>query len=143
MVHNGIEYGLLQAYAEGFALLRHGAFPLDLPGIARLWNRGSVVRSWILELAHRALQQDPGLDAVRGHVEDSGEGRWTVQEAIELGIPTPAIAAALWSRFRSRTEENFSDKVIAALRREFGGHAVKPREASCAATADRPDCASS
>ncbi len=125
MVHNGIEYGLLQAYAEGFALLDAAPFPLDLAAIAELWNHGSVVRSWLLELTHRALQKDPRLVAIQGYVDDSGEGRWTVQEAMARGVSVPAIAAALWARFRSRQSETFGDKVIAALRREFGGHAVK------------------
>ncbi len=127
MVHNGIEYGMLQAYAEGFALLNASPFKLDLAEISGLWNQGSVVRSWLLDLAHRALEKDPKLSSIKGYVEDSGEGRWTVQEAIELGIPAPVITASLFARFRSREEEDFGDKLIAALRNEFGGHAVKKK----------------
>jgi 6-phosphogluconate dehydrogenase len=127
MIHNGIEYGMLQAYAEGYELL-HGSnrFSLDLHQIAALWNRGSVVRSWMNELAERAFAGDPALEGLRDYVEDSGEGRWTVQEGIDLAIPTPVIALSLMARFRSRQEESFGAKVIAALRREFGGHKVKP-----------------
>jgi 6-phosphogluconate dehydrogenase len=126
MIHNGIEYGMLQAYAEGYELLHASKqFSLDLAQIAALWNRGSVVRSWMNELAERAFAGDPSLEALRGYVEDSGEGRWTVQEGIDLAVPTPVIALALMARFRSRQDESFGAKVIAALRREFGGHAVK------------------
>lgn len=125
MIHNGIEYGLLQAYAEGFELLEMAQFDLDLHRIARLWNRGSVVRSWLLELLEGALAKDPQLDSIKGYVEDSGEGRWTLQEAIDLAVPMPVIAASLFARFRSRQEDSFAAKVIAALRREFGGHAVQ------------------
>jgi 6-phosphogluconate dehydrogenase len=125
MVHNGIEYGLLQAYAEGFELLHASAYELDLAQLARLWNRGSVVRSWLLELTEKALAADPDLASVRGYVEDSGEGRWTVLEAVERGVPLPVISLSLLTRFRSQQDESFSAKVIAALRREFGGHAVK------------------
>jgi len=125
MVHNGIEYGLLQAYAEGFELLHASPYELDLGQLARLWNRGSVVRSWLLELLENALAADPGLPSVKGYVEDSGEGRWTVLEAVERGVPLPVISLSLLTRFRSRQEDSFSAKVIAALRREFGGHAVK------------------
>lgn len=126
MIHNGIEYGMLQAYAEGYELL-HGSkrFSLDLHQIAAVWNRGSVVRSWMNELAERAFAGDPALEGLKGYVEDSGEGRWTVQEGIDLAIPTPVIALSLMARFRSRQEESFGAKVIAALRREFGGHKVK------------------
>lgn len=126
MIHNGIEYGMLQAYAEGYELL-HGStrFSLDLHQIAAVWNRGSVVRSWMNELAERAFAGDPSLEGLKGYVEDSGEGRWTVQEGIDLAIPTPVIALSLMARFRSRQEESFGAKVIAALRREFGGHKVK------------------
>ena len=125
MVHNGIEYGLLQAYAEGFALLRSAPAPMDARAIARLWNHGSVVRSWLLELAERALEHDPDLSQLKGYVHDSGEGRWIVQEAVELGIPIPVIAHSLFARFRSRMDEAFSDQFIAALRHQFGGHAVR------------------
>jgi 6-phosphogluconate dehydrogenase len=125
MVHNGIEYGLMQAYAEGFELLQaSGDFDLDLHQIAALWNEGSVVRSWLLELLERALAEDPGLEGVRGYVEDSGEGRWTVHEAIDAAVPLPAITLALFARFASRQDESFAAKVNAALRGQFGGHRI-------------------
>jgi 6-phosphogluconate dehydrogenase len=126
MVHNGIEYGMLQAYGEGFAILHASAFRLDLPAISTLWNHGSVVRSWLLELAERAFAADPDLKTIRGYVEDSGEGRWTVQEAIDRNVPAPVITLSLLQRLRSREDEDFGDKVIAALRNQFGGHAVRP-----------------
>lgn len=125
MIHNGIEYGMLQAYAEGFELLHASDFKLDLPAIAHLWNQGSVVRSWLLELAQRAFAHDPELDGIRDYVEDSGEGRWTVAEAIDKDVPAPVITLALLARLRSRQSSSFGAKVIAALRAEFGGHAVK------------------
>jgi len=125
MVHNGIEYGLLQAYAEGFELLAASKYNLDLQRIAALWNRGSVVRSWLLELAERALEKDPTLSSIRGYVEDSGEGRWTVFEAIAHDVPATALAHSLFARFRSRQDDPFGAKLIAALRQEFGGHAVR------------------
>jgi 6-phosphogluconate dehydrogenase len=126
MVHNGIEYGLMQAYAEGFELLRGiEDFELDLGQVAALWQHGSVVRSWLLELLERAFEEDPDLEQIRGYVEDSGEGRWTVHEAIEAAVPVPAIALALFARFSSRQDESFAAKVNAALRKQFGGHAVK------------------
>jgi len=125
MVHNGIEYGLLQAYAEGFELLDASAYDFDLRQIAALWNQGSVVRSWLLELAERALQNDPALASIAGYVEDSGEGRWTIQEAIDRDVPALSLAYALFARFRSRQKESFGAKLIAALRQEFGGHRVK------------------
>ncbi|MGI9090857.1 MAG: phosphogluconate dehydrogenase (NAD(+)-dependent, decarboxylating) [Gemmatimonadaceae bacterium] len=126
MVHNGIEYGLLQAYAEGYEVLHASTeFNLDLHQIATLWNQGSVVRSWINELAERAFARDGGLTDIRGYVDDSGEGRWTVQEAIDLNVPAPVITLSLIMRLRSRQTDSFSAKVIAALRNEFGGHAVK------------------
>jgi 6-phosphogluconate dehydrogenase len=126
MVHNGIEYGMLQAYAEGYEILHASRdFELDLAQIAALWNRGSVVRSWMNELAERAFANEPGLDSLTGYVEDSGEGRWTVQTAIDLDVPAPVITLALLMRLRSRQEDTFAGKVIAALRNEFGGHAVK------------------
>ena len=126
MVHNGIEYGLLQAYAEGFELLEAKAeYGLDAAAIARLWNRGSVVRSWLLELAETALGRSPHLKDIKGYVADSGEGRWAVEEAIERAVPVPAMSLALFARFRSREEESFGAKFIAALRNEFGGHEVK------------------
>jgi 6-phosphogluconate dehydrogenase len=128
MIHNGIEYGLMQAYAEGFALLEKSDFGLDLRAIAHLWNQGSVIRSWLLELAEVALEKDPKLTAIRGYVEDSGEGRWTVADAIEKSVSAPAITLALFARFRSRAEDSFADRVLAALRNVFGGHAVRPRE---------------
>jgi 6-phosphogluconate dehydrogenase len=126
MVHNGIEYGMLQAYAEGFAILHASSFRLDLPAISTLWNHGSVVRSWLLELAERAFAADPEMRTIRGYVEDSGEGRWTVQEAIDRNVPAPVITLSLLQRLRSREGEDFGDKVIAALRNQFGGHAVRP-----------------
>ena len=125
MIHNGIEYGMMQAYAEGFELLRASEYRFDLEQVAHLWNQGSVVRSWLLELAERAFAKDPGLEKIRGYVEDSGEGRWTIQEAIERGVPAPVLALSLFRRFRSRQEDAFSDRVLAALRAEFGGHAVR------------------
>ncbi len=129
MVHNGIEYGLLQAYGEGFQLLQASSeFPdLDLSQIAEVWRHGSVVRSWLLDLAARALEQDPGLEGIRGYVEDSGEGRWTVLEAVRSGVPVPAIADSLFARFDSRDDDPFAMKLIAALRQQFGGHGVKER----------------
>jgi 6-phosphogluconate dehydrogenase len=126
MVHNGIEYALLQSYAEGFEILKaKEEFDLDLHKIANLWNQGSVIRSWLLELAESAFGKDANLDSIRGYVEDSGEGRWTVAEAIAENVPAPVITLSLLERFRSRQDESFSAKVIAALRNEFGGHAVK------------------
>jgi 6-phosphogluconate dehydrogenase len=127
MVHNGIEYGLLQAYGEGFQLLQASSeFPdLDVSQIAEVWRHGSVVRSWLLDLASRALEQDPGLEGIRGYVDDSGEGRWTVLEAVRSGVPVPAIADSLFARFDSRDDDPFAMKLIAALRQQFGGHGVK------------------
>ena len=126
MVHNGIEYGMLAAYGEGFEIMDRSPFDLDLEAIAGIWRNGSVVRSWLLDLLHDALEKDPELASIRGYVDDSGEGRWTLQAAIDQDVPAPIIAAALFSRFASRQDESFSAKVIAALRNEFGGHAVKP-----------------
>jgi 6-phosphogluconate dehydrogenase len=126
MVHNGIEYAMLQAYAEGFEIMNAKKdFDLDLHNISGLWNHGSVVRSWLLELAEIAFDKEPDLASIRGYVEDSGEGRWTVAEAIELNVPATNITISLMERFRSRQDESFSAKVIAALRNEFGGHEVK------------------
>ena len=126
MIHNGIEYGMLQAYAEGYEILHASKdFKLDLHRIAGVWNHGSVVRSWINELAERAFEKDTDLSALKGFVADSGEGRWTVQEAIDLDVPAPVITLSLLARLRSRQEDSFSAKVIAALRNEFGGHAVQ------------------
>jgi 6-phosphogluconate dehydrogenase len=125
MVHNGIEYGMMQAYAEGFEIMEKSEFGLDLPAVARVWGQGSVVRSWLLELLVDALAKDPHLDQIRGYVEDSGEGRWTIQTAIDEDVPAPVITLALFQRFMSRQDESFAAKVCAALRKEFGGHAVK------------------
>jgi len=125
MVHNGIEYGMLQAYGEGFELMNASDYDLDLQKISKIWNHGSVVRSWLLELAELAFEREPHLDSLRGYVDDSGEGRWTVFDAIEKNVPAPVITLSLLRRLASRQEESFSAKVIAALRNEFGGHAVK------------------
>jgi 6-phosphogluconate dehydrogenase len=125
MIHNGIEYGLMQAYAEGFEIMHASDYGLDLAAIANLWNQGSVVRSWLLELAARALTDDQDLAHLRGWVADSGEGRWTIQEAIDRDVPAPVITLALLTRFRSRQDDSYGAKVLAALRNEFGGHAVK------------------
>jgi len=127
MIHNGIEYGLMQSYAEGFEILAAGEYKYDLAKLSHLWNQGSVVRSWLLELAERAFAKDPGLEHIRGWVEDSGEGRWTVTEAIDRGVPAEVLASSLFARFRSRQDNSFRDRVLAALRQEFGGHAVKER----------------
>jgi 6-phosphogluconate dehydrogenase len=127
MVHNGIEYAMLQSYAEGFEILKASQFDVDLHRIASLWNHGSVVRSWLLELAERAFAKDPDLSQIRGYVEDSGEGRWTVFEAINENVAAPTIAASLFARFVSRQDDSFAMRVIAALRNEFGGHAVKEK----------------
>jgi len=129
MVHNGIEYGLMQAYAEGFELMYHSEFPLDLSEIAGVWRYGSVVRSWLLELLHAAMERHGDrLADIAPYVEDSGEGRWMINEAINEGVPVPAISAALFARFASRREIDFSAKVQAALRNQFGGHAVRAAE---------------
>jgi 6-phosphogluconate dehydrogenase len=133
MVHNGIEYGLMEAYAEGFDLLQGiPDFELDLQQLAALWQHGSVVRSWLLELLDRALQADPGLEEIRGYVEDSGEGRWTVHEAVDAAVPVPVLALSLFARFSSRQDESFAAKVNAALRNQFGGHAVEAAKAKAA-----------
>ena len=126
MVHNGIEYGLMQAYAEGFAIMRHKQeFALDLEQVAQIWRHGSVVRSWLLDLTANALAENPTLDGIAPHVADSGEGRWTVAEAIALDVPAPVITQSLIARLRSRDEEAFGDRMLAALRNQFGGHAMK------------------
>ena len=125
MIHTGIEYGMLQAYGEGFELLKASQFDLDLGKIAHLWNHGSVVRSWLLELVESAFKKDPRLDSIKGYVEDSGFGRSTVEEAIDKNVPAPVLMLSLFARFASRQEDSFSAKVVAALRNEFGGHAVK------------------
>ena len=129
MVHNGIEYGLMQAYAEGFELMQaKREFDLDLPQIAEIWRYGSVVRSWLLDLAAAALKEDPKLESIQPYVEDSGEGRWTVQESIDLAVPAPVMALSLQARFRSRQEQPYGAKLLAALRQQFGGHRVKKAE---------------
>jgi 6-phosphogluconate dehydrogenase len=125
MVHNGIEYSMLQSYAEGFEILKAAPFGFDLAQLARLWNHGSVIRSWLLELAQTAFEDDPELSHIQGYVEDSGEGRWTLEEALEHAVPAPALAMSLFMRYRSRQDDSFSAKVISALRNEFGGHPVK------------------
>ncbi len=126
MVHNGIEYGMMQAYGEGFQLLEASPYAqsLDYEKVAHLWNQGSVIRSWLLELAETAFSEDAKLSGISGYVEDSGEGRWTVNQAIETGVSAPVMALSLMSRFRSRDADSFSDRLVAALRREFGGHKV-------------------
>jgi 6-phosphogluconate dehydrogenase len=126
MIHNGIEYGLMQAYAEGFEVMHKSRFPIELEEVCGLWNRGSVVRSWLLELAEKAFHEEGNdLEALGGSVSDSGEGRWTLADAIDLDVPTPVIAAALYARFYSRKEGEYTHKVLAALRNQFGGHAVE------------------
>jgi 6-phosphogluconate dehydrogenase len=128
MVHNGIEYGMMQAYAEGFEILQASPYGLDLRRIASLWNQGSVVRSWLLELAERAFADDPGLKNLKGYVADSGEGRWTIFEAMERDVPAPVITLSLYERFHSRRPDSFAARLLAALRQQFGGHAVKSRQ---------------
>jgi 6-phosphogluconate dehydrogenase len=126
MIHNGIEYGMMQAYAEGFSILKHKKeFSLDLAQIAELWRNGSVVRSWLLDLTARALKEDQNLTSIAPYVSDSGEGRWTVTEAIDLDVPAPVITLSLLQRLRSRDSESFTDRLLSALRNQFGGHAVK------------------
>jgi len=129
MIHNGIEYGLMEAYGEGFEILRHAPFEgINLHQIAKVWNHGSVVRSWLLELAERMLREDSTLKTIQPYVEDSGEGRWTVQAAIDENVPAPVIAASLFARFESRDPENFSARFCAALRKQFGGHDVHRKD---------------
>ncbi len=125
MIHNGIEYGMMQAYAEGFELMHASDYQVDLAGVAALWQHGSVVRSWLLELTARALSEDRELSTLEGYVEDSGEGRWTLHEGIDRAVPLPVLTAALFTRFRSRENNPFSERMLAALRNQFGGHAVK------------------
>jgi 6-phosphogluconate dehydrogenase len=125
MVHNGIEYSMMQGYAEGFELMAKSQYKLDLARIADLWMHGSVVRSWLLELAASALKEDPRLDKLKGYVQDSGEGRWMIAEAIDKDVPVPTLTTALFTRFRSRQEDSFAEKVLAALRNAFGGHSVR------------------
>ena len=137
MVHNGIEYGLMQAYAEGFEVMKSSEFDLDLHEIAGIWRYGSVVRSWLLELLYAAFEKDGAqLEAIRGYVEDSGEGRWTIAEAIAEDVPVPVITAALFARFASRQDESFAAKVNAALRNQFGGHAVEAAKADVTSAAE-------
>jgi 6-phosphogluconate dehydrogenase len=125
MVHNGIEYGLMQAYAEGFEIMHASDYDLDLAQVSGIWRYGSVVRSWLLDLLYDALSKNPDFDGIKDWVADSGEGRWTVQEAIDRDVPAPVITLSLQARFRSRQDESYGAKVLAALRNEFGGHAVK------------------
>jgi 6-phosphogluconate dehydrogenase len=125
MVHNGVEYGMMQAYAEGFEVLEKSEYPLDLTQVGKIWQHGSVVRSWLLDLAVSAFEKDPKLDKLEGWVDDSGEGRWTVEAAIDEDVPAPIITMSLFSRFYSRDRNSFSWRVLAALRNEFGGHAVR------------------
>ncbi|MFL5734898.1 MAG: phosphogluconate dehydrogenase (NAD(+)-dependent, decarboxylating) [Chloroflexia bacterium] len=130
MVHNGIEYGMLQAYGEGFEIIKNSDYPVDFHRLSQVWNHGSVVRSWLLELAERAFEEEGnGLERIRGYVEDSGEGRWTVLEAIAQSVPAPIITLSLMARFVSRQDESYSAQVIAALRNQFGGHAVRISDA--------------
>ncbi len=130
MVHNGIEYGMMQAYAEGFAILEASSYgaELDYAALSRVWNHGSVIRSWLLELMENAFGNDPKLTALAGRVDDSGEGRWSVRQAVESGVSAPVITAALFRRFESRQDNAFENRVLAAMRREFGGHAVTPAQ---------------
>jgi 6-phosphogluconate dehydrogenase len=125
MIHNAIEYGMMQSYAEGFELMHVSEYKVDLGAVAALWNHGSVVRSWLLELAARALAEDADLSGLKGYVDDSGEGRWTLHEGIDRGIPLPVLTASLFTRFRSREDNPFSERLLAALRNQFGGHPVK------------------
>jgi 6-phosphogluconate dehydrogenase len=129
MVHNGVEYGMMQAYAEGFDLMHTSEFPIELEQVAGLWNRGSVVRSWLCELAELAFKQEGNdLKGLQGYVDDSGEGRWMMNDGIDMAVPTPALAASLYARFYSRKEGDYAARVLAALRNQFGGHAVKKTE---------------
>ena len=128
MVHNGIEYGMMQSFAEGFEIIEKSPFNIDVAAVASGWQYGSVVRSWLLELAVLALKQDPGLEQIKGYVEDSGEGKWTVEAAMELNVPAHVITASLYTRFQSRQDDSFAMKVLAALRNQFGGHAVKKED---------------
>ena len=127
MVHNGIEYGMMQAYAEGFAIMDKSEFNIDSLAVSRVWQHGSVVRSWLLELAELAFAEDPGLDKLEPYVSDSGEGRWTVDAAVELGVPAPVISTSIFSRFQSQGSGDFSMKILSALRNQFGGHAVREK----------------
>ena len=137
MVHNGIEYGLMQSYAEGFEIMEHSEFDLDPEEISGIWRYGSVVRSWLLELLYAAFEKEgKDLEKIRGYVEDSGEGRWTIAEAIAEDVPVPVISAALFARFASRQDDSFAAKVTAALRNQFGGHAVQAVETAKAQSQD-------
>jgi 6-phosphogluconate dehydrogenase len=138
MVHNGIEYGMMQAYAEGWELLMAADIVNDVPGVVRSWTQGTVIRSWLLDLMVRALNEDPDLAALRGYADDSGEGRWTVQAAIDNGVPMPAISAALYARFASRQDDSPAMKVVAAMRNQFGGHAIKSAGHEGDRSADEP-----
>jgi 6-phosphogluconate dehydrogenase len=128
MVHNGIEYGMMQAYAEGFEIMEKSPFNLNLTEVSKVWQYGSVVKSWLLELATLALKEDPKLERIKGYVQDSGEGRWTVQTAIDFDVPAHVITTSLFTRFESRQEDSFAMKLLAALRNQFGGHAVKAND---------------
>jgi 6-phosphogluconate dehydrogenase len=132
MIHNGIEYAMMQAYAEGFSLLESSPFEphLDFQKLSHLWNQGSVIRSWLLELMEKAFGDDPRLQDLQAYVEDSGEGRWAVDQAVRSAVPAPVIALSLMERFRSRQENSFADRVVAAMRHEFGGHAVRKADSS-------------
>lgn len=138
MVHNGIEYGMMQAFAEGFEIIEKSPFNIDVAAVASGWQYGSVVRSWLLELAVLAFKQDPGLEKIKGYVEDSGEGKWTVEAAMELNVPAHVITASLYTRFQSRQDDSFAMKVLASLRNQFGGHAVKT-EGEQAASVKEPN----
>jgi 6-phosphogluconate dehydrogenase len=138
MIHNGIEYGLMQAYAEGFELMHASDYHVDVAAVANLWLHGSVVRSWLLELTARALAEDKDLAQLEGYVEDSGEGRWTLQEGIEHAVPLPVLTAALFTRFRSRADNPFAERMLAALRQQFGGHAVKTAAEESPSAAESP-----
>jgi len=128
MVHNGIEYGMMQSFAEGFEIIEKSPFNIDVAAVASGWQYGSVVRSWLLELAVLAFKQDPGLEQIKGYVEDSGEGKWTVEAAMELNVPAHVITASLYTRFQSRQDDSFAMKVLASLRNQFGGHAIKKED---------------
>ena len=128
MVHNGIEYGMMQSYAEGYEIMQKSPFDLNLRAVSKVWQYGSVIRSWLLELAERAFTEDPNLESLEAYVQDSGEGRWTIQAAIDFDVPAPVITSSLYARFQSRDKDAFAMKVLAALRHQFGGHAVKRKE---------------
>ncbi|GAA0837254.1 phosphogluconate dehydrogenase (NAD(+)-dependent, decarboxylating) [Streptosporangium amethystogenes subsp. fukuiense] len=138
MVHNGIEYGMMQAFAEGWELLEASDIVTDVPGAFKSWRQGTVIRSWLLDLMVRALEEDPALERLEGYAQDSGEGRWTVQAAVDLAVPLPVITAALYARFASRQDDSPAMKVVAALRNQFGGHAVTSKAGSAAKGADSP-----